>query len=196
MSSEEERKENSFSESEVGMENLSRTLNLAKSRIGKLTEKKGSIFCEWIDKKTDYILKEIDFTPKSLRAYSRGEIILVELGYNVGSEYGGIHYVLVLRDSTKTNPLLSVVPLTSLKENQYEIDDTEDDIKKKIHRESLYIGHIEGLPEKKSVAIVNQVITISKIRVIDPKSAKQKVSKVSVDVLDELDKKIIELYTH
>lgn len=180
----------SFSE---GDKKIVETLEIAKKRINKLDEKRKNIFCDWVKTKTDYILKEKDFDPKKLKAYSRGEVVLVELGYNVGNEYGGEHYVVVLKNSSKTNSLLNVIPLTSMKEDITGM--TEDEIVKLVHKESLYIGNIEGLSDKKSVAIVNQIITISKIRVITPKSARQESFKISDEYLDKIDEMVISIYT-
>ncbi len=42
----------------------------------------------------------------SLRRYKRGEIVKVHLGFNVGSEEGGLHYAVVLDKKTMQNLLL------------------------------------------------------------------------------------------
>ena len=59
---------------------------------------------------------EKQFSPKKLRRYKRGEIIKVHLGYNIGSEEGGLHYAVVLdRNNAISNPVITIVPLTSVK---------------------------------------------------------------------------------
>lgn len=54
-----------------------------------------------------------------MKKYKRGSIIKANLGFNVGNEEGGLHYCIVL---DKTNALssgtLTVIPLTSIKENK------------------------------------------------------------------------------
>lgn len=51
--------------------------------------------------------------------FSRGDIIKVNLGFNIGNELGGLHYCVVLGkyDNTR-NGTLNVVPLTSKKPNK------------------------------------------------------------------------------
>ncbi|MDM6433808.1 type II toxin-antitoxin system PemK/MazF family toxin, partial [Staphylococcus aureus] len=51
---------------------------------------------------------------KSYTRYKKGTIIYVKLGVNVGREFSGNHFCMVLNnhDSNK-NPILTVVPLTS-----------------------------------------------------------------------------------
>ncbi len=51
-----------------------------------------------------------------MRRYKRGEIIKVHLGYNIGSEEGGLHCAIVLdKNNSIYNPVITIVPLTSLK---------------------------------------------------------------------------------
>ena len=51
--------------------------------------------------------------------YSRGDVIKVNLGFNIGNELGGLHYCIVLNkyDNTR-NGALNVIPLTSRKDNK------------------------------------------------------------------------------
>ena len=52
----------------------------------------------------------------SLRRYKRGEIVKVHLGFNVGSEEGGLHYAVVLdKNNAKSSPVITIIPLTSVK---------------------------------------------------------------------------------
>ena len=70
----------------------------------------------WIEDWTKFLEFESSFSPSSLRRYKRGEIIKAHLGYNVGSEEGGLHYCVVLdKDNSKNSPVVTVVPLTSVK---------------------------------------------------------------------------------
>lgn len=50
----------------------------------------------------------------------RGNIILAELGFNLGKEFGGRHYCIVLRDSSSTNDRVLVLPITTQKPSDYE----------------------------------------------------------------------------
>ena len=57
----------------------------------------------------------------------------------------------------------------------------------------MYLGNLPGINEKLSIALVNQMQYISKIK--SPKSAKQKVEKISDEQLKKLDDKIRKMYT-
>lgn len=50
----------------------------------------------------------------------RGHIVLVELGFNLGKEFGGRHYCIVLRDSSITNDRVFVLPITTQKPSDFE----------------------------------------------------------------------------
>lgn len=177
---------------------LDENLEKLKNIVSKMPEKSGEIFIEWIKTRADYLGKEVDFKPTSLRAYSRGEVVLVNLGFNVGSEYGGEHFGIVVKDSNKANPGINVIPLTSYKDER-EGDDlpelTEEEIENSIHTNSVYLGNLSGINEKLSVALVDQMQYISKIKIKSPKSARQKVEKISDNQLNKLDDKIRKLYT-
>lgn len=45
----------------------------------------------WIEDWVTFLDFEPSFSPSSLRRYKRGEIVKAHLGYNVGSEEGGLH---------------------------------------------------------------------------------------------------------
>ena len=64
----------------------------------------------WIKDWTKFLEYEQNFNASSLRRYKRGEIVKVHLGYNVGSEEGGLHYcVVVEKDNSRNSPVLTVV---------------------------------------------------------------------------------------
>ena len=70
----------------------------------------------WIEDWVTFLNFETAFSPSSLRRYKRGEIIKAHLGYNVGSEEGGLHYCVVVdKKNSKNSPVVTVVPLTSVK---------------------------------------------------------------------------------
>ena len=87
----------------------------------------------WIEDWTTFLEFESEFSPKSLRRYKRGEIIKAHLGYNVGSEEGGLHYcVVVEKNNSKNSPIVTVVPLTSIK--------SKTDLNK-LHKGNVYLGN-------------------------------------------------------
>lgn len=70
----------------------------------------------WLEDWTTFLDYEPVFSPAKLRRYKRGEIIKAHLGYNVGSEEGGLHYCVVLdKQNALHSPIITVVPLTSVK---------------------------------------------------------------------------------
>lgn len=72
----------------------------------------------WLNDWTNYLKHESEFSPMSIRRYKRGEIIKVHLGFNVGSEEGGLHYAVVLdKKNARTSPVVTIIPLTSIKPN-------------------------------------------------------------------------------
>ena len=205
----------------------------------------------WLEDWTSVLDFETIFNPKSLRRYERGEIVKVHLGFNVGSEEGGLHYAVVVeKDNAKSSPVVTIVPLTSVKphtdinklksgsiylgnelftnlsskvktyrqeminevftlnhiiqnidsatssetlnEIQEKLDICENDINlaEKMHKEiqNMKIG---------SIALVNQITTISKIRIYDPKTDHDVLSniKLSNEKLDMIDNEIIHKFT-
>lgn len=73
----------------------------------------------WIKDWVEYLKREEYFQPQRLLTYKRGSIIKVNLGFNVGSEEGGLHYAIVVdSDNKASNPVLTVIPLTSVKSEE------------------------------------------------------------------------------
>lgn len=84
---------------------------------GDPDDKRADKISQWVEKWTNFLQTEKNFNPRSIPAFQRGSIVYLDFGFNVGSEYGGMHYAVVLnkKDSRK-NHLLHVLPLTSIKE--------------------------------------------------------------------------------
>lgn len=81
--------------------------------------KKSDLLAYWISDFAMYHDEERYFDISKSGVFSRGDIIKVNLGFNVGNELGGLHYCVVLTkyDNTR-NGTLNVIPLTSKKENK------------------------------------------------------------------------------
>ena len=90
---------------------LAVALKMFKDTVLKLSAKKVLILADWLVKWVVYLQNEIDFVPKSLKAYKQREIILVDFGFNIGSEFGGRHYAVILEKNN--NPRSLVAPITS-----------------------------------------------------------------------------------
>lgn len=70
----------------------------------------------WILDWINYLDREENFSPNKMLKYKRGSIVKVHLGFNVGSEEGGLHYAIVIdADNDLSNPVLTIIPLTSVK---------------------------------------------------------------------------------
>lgn len=141
--------------------------------------KTASLLAYWMK---DYIrMLRQEAHVRSFRRYQRGDVLKIHLGYRIGSEEGGLHYAVVItaNDSPKA-PVLTVVPLTSLK--------SADQVER-LHFSEVFIGAelLQKLYEKAkgdspppsllqeisrmkwgSIALLNQVVTVSKLRIYDP----------------------------
>lgn len=81
--------------------------------------KKSELLAYWIHDFAVYHDEERTFNIAKSGIYSRGDVIKVNLGFNIGNELGGLHYCIVLNkyDNTR-NGALNVIPLTSRKDNK------------------------------------------------------------------------------
>lgn len=207
---------------------------------------KADKLCYWLQDWQTFLDFEEGFTSMSLRRYKRGEVIKVHLGFNVGSEEGGLHYAVVLdKNNAKSSPVLSIVPLSSVKPHTDilklkngsiflgnelftnlnskisilernvksnidelqklidELDDSNAVEKMKIinpkleaaEKEIVFLDKVRNEVMKMkqgSIALVNQITTISKIRIYDPKTDHDILSgiKFSNEKLDMIDAEI------
>lgn len=207
-------------------------------------QKKANLISYWLKDYINYLSMEESFNSSNLKHYNRGDVIKVNLGFNVGNELGGLHYCVVLdKINARTYSTLTVVPLSSDKPN------------KKIHNSSVYLGNelfmalkdkcetllehskdraisvqeklikyynenisfqpgpedfkalqeiniatkiVNEIKQMKtgSIALVNQLTTISKQRIYNPKNDLDILSgiRISKNNLDLIDKKIAELF--
>ena len=82
--------------------------------------KKVKLMSYWMKEYCDYLEGEKTFKPEELKRYERGDIVKVNLGYNVGSEEGGLHYAVVwdMKNSIHSK-VITVIPLSSIKRDNY-----------------------------------------------------------------------------
>lgn len=81
--------------------------------------KKSNLLAYWIHDYAVYHDEEKDFDTTKIRTFKRGDIIKANLGFNIGSELGGLHYCIVLdKYDNPKNASLNVIPLTSKKTNK------------------------------------------------------------------------------
>ena len=198
--------------------------------------KKQLLIAKWLSKYSKYLNQEKTFSPRYLKRYLRGEIIMVDFGYRIGNEEGGPHYAIVLdKNNSISSGIITVMPLSSKKAskntNKYTIDlGTEiydaltakankafaDTLQVKQLTHSSTSNHASAtvqlsfsnnrfqkirdeinLMKTGSIALVSQITTISKMRIIKPKRTTDPLSgiRLSDATLDLIDDKIIKLYT-
>ena len=160
-------------------------LDTLKSSIITLPTKQQNILKEWLEIWSKYLDFENTFDPKRLIYYKRGDIVLVQFGYNVGNELCGVHYAVVVeKNNNHTRGLVTVVPLSSLDD-----DKTEDDL----HKSEVFLGQIIG--DVDCYAIPLQIRTVSKLRIIKPKYKKHGKITINSELLDKIDVKIKSIFT-
>lgn len=81
--------------------------------------KQSELLAYWVHDFAVYHDEEKSFNVAKSGIYSRGDVIKVNLGFNIGNELGGLHYCIVLNkyDNTR-NGTLNIIPLTSKKDNK------------------------------------------------------------------------------
>jgi pemK-like protein len=67
----------------------------------------------WLNTYLDFISLENKNCEKKLPNIRRGQILYVNFGYNILSEFRYKHYCVALNNSPKNNPKVTVVPITS-----------------------------------------------------------------------------------
>ncbi|AEC00324.1 type II toxin-antitoxin system PemK/MazF family toxin [Selenomonas sputigena] len=127
--------------------------------------KKALILIDWITKWAIYLQREDTFSPRSLKAYKQREIILVDFGFNVGGEFGGRHYAVVLeKGNNPRSGVILVAPISSY-------DQTRGQHAHPVNVD-LGIGAIHGY-KKGCQVVMNQIRYISKIRIEKPKTSNE-----------------------
>lgn len=180
--------EEKIQDDQDSMKRLSDMLGQLQEFIQSMGKKKGNILIKWLERKISYIRDENE--PKSTNGYyKRGQIVHVDLGFNVGGELGGGHFAVVLwtQDRAAT---VTVAPLTSQK---------PDKQVKEQHRD-YHVTLGEHLEEGTiSIIKVEQIRAVSKLRVqpmrLQTKNRTYKTDKLTAEQLDQLDQAIVRLYT-
>lgn len=93
------------------------------------------------------------------------QIFEIDYGMNVGHEFSGRHYGVTINDSPFYNPIMTVIPIKTAKGKYNESSD-------------IYLGKIEGIQSlKNSIAVVNQIQSIDKMRIFNINSINPKEKK-------------------
>ncbi|WP_438477308.1 hypothetical protein [Streptococcus pluranimalium] len=86
------------------------------SLISKGESSKAIKIINWVRDWTNFLKFENKFQAKRLPALQRGSIVSANLGFNLGQEYGGPHYGIVLNTKdSRRNSVVTILPLTSIK---------------------------------------------------------------------------------
>lgn len=112
-----------FSTNEELESNLSQIFEeLKHTIIHNLNFKQAKLLTFWLnDWNQNFLINENTFDPLELINYKRGNIVKAHLGYNVGSEQGGLHYGIVIdKNNNKSSNVITIIPLRSMKENEKE----------------------------------------------------------------------------
>lgn len=125
---EEELQENSnakYNLDELNIEDINNHVDLSLRQLNKLmksyinnptTASKADKLAYWLEDYVRLLSFESTFNPFFLKKYKRGDIIKVNLGYNIGNEEGGLHYCVVVDvENAKNSGIITVIPLTSYK---------------------------------------------------------------------------------
>lgn len=207
--------------------------------LANVHPKKAELISYWIHDFTKMVDLEDSFIRAKKRRYKKGDIVKVNLGFNIGSEQGGLHYAVVLeKHNPYSHATITIAPLTSV--------DIQSDTKKGTRYGEIHLGtelydklidkcdseiencskcikalDFENIPNcdiseyketlekfnrhqkeaKKtlkeiekmksgSICLINQITTISKIRIYNPKSNKDvlhgiRLSDETLDIIDE-----------
>ena len=166
---------------------------LQQSTLGmaRVSEKSRDLFIEWIKSRAALLeaetrWKEILSVNASSRSedeqrflrsyefgYELGDVILVDLGYNVGNEYGGAHFCVVMKKTKRADRGVIVVPLTSSIPG-------ESDVMKQQHfnlGELSFLNTDHRKPNKTSYAKLACMLQVSKLRIMNNRKIKGKLPK-------------------
>ncbi len=165
---------------------LDTALSQLKQAILTKPPKVQAILTDWLYKWSKYITREQNFSPDYLPYYKRGDVVYADFGFNIGNEYGGIHYAVVVEiNNNKRNGNILVVPLTSLDKGKA-IND--------IPKSDVYIGdNVIEWTSSATIAKPNQIRAISKMRIVKPVTKNDKRARLTSEQMQLIENKLIEL---
>lgn len=132
--------------------------------------KKADLISYWLESFSLYIGYEDSFDPARLIRYSRGDVLRLNFGFNIGKEFGGLHFAVVIdNDNKRSADVLTVVPLSS-----------SDG--KKVHERSVDLG--TELFEK--ISVVQRNLLFSAKKELEELREAQATFSVTYDALEKL----------
>lgn len=166
--------------------------------------------------------------PIQYERYTRGQIVLVNFTPSIGSELRNNHLAIVLTKKDRpNNGVLTVIPLSSKEKPYYlklgsllfskvspflessvseltyaieHLDQPDQDIVKvRENIRSIYaVLNVYNSMDKTSYAMVQNITTISKLRIRKPLNKYDPIKKLKVEdeILDKIDQEIIRYFTN
>lgn len=113
--------------------------------------KRAVLISYWLNDFQTFLSQEKTFDSSKIKSYKRGDVIKVNLGFNVGSEQGGLRYAIVLDKNNKHNSkTLTIVPLASLKDER-RVNERDIALGRELYNrlKSKYDSTLESLTEKR-----------------------------------------------
>jgi len=160
------------------------------------------------------LLYEVEKKPKKFKRYARGRIVKVKFGVNIGSEFSGDHFAIVIsKGDTMMSSTLHVIPITSKKHlknidigsilyNEDELKNLEKKlVKTKNTKEKKKIQSILKYYQKRkditSYACIDHLKTISKLSVCNNINEYDYLPnlKCTSELMKKIDENIIKEYT-
>lgn len=129
--------------------------------------------------------REFNLTNKQKGMMIRGNVVWVDFGFNIGTEFGGRHPAIILRVTSNYKSVL-VLPIDSE-------SSAPETMEARKNKEYWYkIDHVNGMKKMTRWANVYRTIEISSIRIDFSASTK---AFIKYDVLEEIDR-LIEKYQY
>lgn len=164
--------------------------------------------------KSKTLLYEIARKKKTYKRYARGTIVRVKFGVNVGSEFSGDHFAIVIsKGDTMMSSTLHVIPLTSKKHlkninignilySETEINKLKELLKKTTDNKkkkeiSSCIKFYEKRKNTITYACIDHLKTISKLSICKYINEYDYLSNIRIpsEILKQIDRAIINEYT-
>lgn len=112
--SKEKTKEEIISHKKLAIRKINGLMEHYLASNNKTLLKKVDLISYWLESFSTYIGFEDEFDSSRLIRYTRGSVIRLNFGFNIGKEFGGLHYAVVIDNDNKRNAdVLTVVPLSS-----------------------------------------------------------------------------------
>ena len=172
-------KEDAIKRKKQGIRSLNGLLESYINSDNEKLYKKAFNISSWIHSYTNYLYFESCFIPAKNIAYKRGDVVKVNLGYNVGNELGGIHYAVVIDKENKHHSgMITIVPLSSRKDRIYKRDiDLGNDLYKQLNNKLTTLKKSANEENEKLEKLIQLIEVMAKNQLPDKNANKTNVEK-------------------